>query len=372
MSPLYGENPEKPTYRIRDKLGDGRGDPVFLAHHEIFGVPCVQKTVLMHGLEDALASSEPAFLNQLDHPRIVPVREAQWDPAGDRAITFIMPLFAGGSVHDALLSDYRFSVAQAITIAIDALDALAYLHREWNALHRDVKPGNVVLDEYRQHGHLMDFGSAATRGQDQCAEAVLGTNIYRPPESRATRRVGVDADIYGVGFMLFETLAGRIAWEHLDLQAVETRLQRGLRAVPDRDLMFPPHVPERLRRCVRKAIQRDPTKRYRSAEEFIRALRKVRCINWVRTGGDTDHDRWIGSWPPHRSPSQQAEYRLTTRLLARGKYRGTLLIESDFRRPGGSWRQAVADARVDPSDSAAIAEVFELVEASAAHRDPAR
>ncbi len=45
----------------------------------------------MHGLEDALASNEPAFLNQLDHPRIVPVREAQWDPEGDRAISFVNP-----------------------------------------------------------------------------------------------------------------------------------------------------------------------------------------------------------------------------------------------------------------------------------------
>jgi eukaryotic-like serine/threonine-protein kinase len=116
----------------------------------------------MHGLEDALASNEPAFLNRLEHPRIVPVREAQWDPQGERAITFVMPLFAGGSVHEALVSDYRFSLAQAMTIACDALDALAYLHREWNALHRDTKPGNVVLDEDRRHGYLMDFGSAAT------------------------------------------------------------------------------------------------------------------------------------------------------------------------------------------------------------------
>jgi hypothetical protein len=81
--------------------------------------------------EDALASNEPAFLSQLDHSRNVPVREAQWDAEGDRAITFVMPLLAGGSVHDALKQDYRFSIAQAITITVDALDALAYLRREF-------------------------------------------------------------------------------------------------------------------------------------------------------------------------------------------------------------------------------------------------
>jgi serine/threonine protein kinase len=198
----------------------------------------------VHGLEDALASNEPAFLNQLEHSRIVPVREAQWDPEqGDRAITFVMPLLAGGSVADALKEDYRFSIAQAITIAMDALDALAYLRREFNALHRDTKPGNVLLDKDRTRGYLSDFGSAATVDADGQAAAVLGTHIYRPPEARSVGVVGSDADVYGIGMMLFEMLNGRIAWETLDLEQVERRLQRGLRAVPDSSWSLPRTFP---------------------------------------------------------------------------------------------------------------------------------
>jgi hypothetical protein len=102
MSPLHGERRDRPTYSLRERLGDGRGDIVVLAYHHIFGGTCVQKTVRMHGLEDALASSEPAFMDRLDHPWIVPVREAQWDPEGEQAITFVMPLMEGGSVHEAL------------------------------------------------------------------------------------------------------------------------------------------------------------------------------------------------------------------------------------------------------------------------------
>lgn len=372
MSPLRGENPQKPTYLIRSELGDGRGDPVFLAHHDIFQVPCVQKTVFMHGLEDALASNEPAFLNRLEHPRIVPVREAQWDPQGERAITFVMPLFAGGSVHEALVSGYRFSLAQAMTISIDALGALAYLHREWNALHRDIKPGNVVLEEDRRHGYLMDFGSAATMDSSGRAAAVLGTNIYRPPESRATGRVGIDGDLYGIGFMLFEMTNGRIAWETLDLQVVEGRLQRGLRAVADKDLEFAPHVPDRLRRCIRKAIHRDPAKRFAGAEEFIRALRRVTCIDWRHPDGGPADGTWFGTWPPHRRETQRTEYRVTMRVLASGKDRGKILVESDFRRPGGIWRQAVPDARINAADAVGFAAVFSSIELNAAHRDPAR
>jgi eukaryotic-like serine/threonine-protein kinase len=372
VSPLRGEHADKPTYRILNRLGDGRGDDVFLAHHEIFNGKCVQKTVRMHGLEDALASNEPAFLHQLDHPRIVPVREAQWDPAGDRAITFVMPLLAGGSVDDALKQDYRFSIGQAITVAVDALDALAYLRREFKALHRDTKPGNVLLDEQRAHGYLSDFGSAATVDASGQAAAVLGTNIYRPPEARTVGQVGVDADVYGIGLMLFEMLSGRIAWETLDLEEVERRLQRGLRAVPDSRLEFAPHVPQQLRRCVRKAIHRDPEQRYASPETFITALRKVRCIDWRHHEGTGTTGTWIGTWPPQLPRDSRTQYRVTSRLLEAGRNRGHPRLESDFRRPGGSWRQAIADVTPAPTDSAAIAGVFAAVEANAAQRSPAR
>jgi eukaryotic-like serine/threonine-protein kinase len=373
VSPLRGERRDRPTYRILDRLSSGLGDDVFLAHHEIFDGRVVQKTVYMHGLEDALASNEPAFLNRLEHPRIVPVREAQWDPAQDRAITFVMPHLAGGSVHDALLEGYRFSIYQSIAIAIDALDALAYVHREFRALHRDTKPGNVLLDENRRHGYLSDFGSAAVIDDAGGAAAVLGTNVYRPPEARLTGRVTVDADIYGIGMMLFEMLNGRLPWEELDLAVVEARLQRGLRAVPDSALQFQAHVPERLRRCVRKATQRDSGQRYGSAEAFIAALRKVRCIDWRHAEGDSVEGVWFGTWPPQLRPEQRTEYRVITRALASGRDRGRIRVEADWRRPrAATWRQATPDATLNAGDVRALSAYFEQVEASAAHRSPAR
>jgi len=373
MSPLRGERLDRSTYRILDRLSSGWGDDVFLAHHEIFDGTVVQKTVFMHGLEDALASNEPAFLNRLDHPRIVPVREAQWDPNQDRAITFVMPYLAGGSVHDALLEGYRFSIYQSIGITIDALDALAHIHREFRALHRDAKPGNVLLDGNRRHGYLSDFGSAAVLDNAGQAAAVLGTNVYRPPESRLTGTVGVDADVYRIGMMLFEMLNGRLPWEELDLAVVEARLRRGLRAVTDSTLQFQPHVPERLRRCVRKAINRDPAQRYGSAEAFIAALRKVCCIDWRHSEGVSVEGAWFGTWPPHLRPELRTEYRVLTRLLGAGRDRGKIRVEADYRKPRAtSWRQVAPDATVDASDMRALSACFEQVRASAAHRSPAR
>lgn len=372
---LKGENKRHATYRVLDRLSSGAAsDDVFVTHHEIFDGKFVQKTVSIHGYEDALASSEPAFLNRLEHPRVTPVREAQFDPVEDRAITFVMPHFEGGSVHEALRDNYRFSTFESIQIAIDALDALAYLHREHHAIHRDTKPGNVLLDATRKRGYLSDFGSAALIDAGGGAAAVLGTNVYRPPEARPSGRVGIGADLYGIGMMLWEMLNGRLPWETLELEGVEKRLQRGLRSVPDGQLVFAPHVPDRLRRVVRKAIHRQPLERYQSAEAFITALRRVRLtsIDWRHVAGRGMQGEWIGTWPPKRREDQRTRYRVTARPLLGGRHAGRLLYEADFYSPKGSWRQTAADERISPADVASASAFFATVEASAAHRDPAR
>lgn len=369
---LKGESTRRKTYSIIDKLSSGPGDDVLLAEHAIFKQTVVQKTVAIAGYEDAIASSEPEFLHRLDHPRITPVWEAQFDPDEDRAITFVMPHFAGGSVDDALKRDYRFSLGDSVQIAIDALDALAYLHREHNAIHRDTKPANLLLDADLRRGYLSDFGSAALLQADSCARAVLGTNVYRPPESRTTGRVSIDSDIYGIGLTLWEMVNGRLKWEELQLEVVEDRLRRGLRSVPDSQLEFEPHVPDRLRRAVRKMIQRSPGDRFRDAEECIRALRKVATIDWKHLDGHGPLGRWHGDWPPRLPPHQRSDYQVTSNVLGGGRNRGMLRLEADYRTAVKSWRQTVADDTIALDDSAAATRFFEAVQASAAHRQPTR
>jgi hypothetical protein len=366
---LKGEVPRRATYRILDRPTSRRDDDVLLAEHAIFEEKVIQKTVAIHGYEDALASDDPAFLTRLDHPRITPVYEAQFDSDEDQAITVVMPLFIGGDVEHALRDDYRFSLAESVQIAIDVLDALAYLHRDHRAVHRDTKPGNVLLDASRGRGFLSDFGSAALIDEDGGASAVLGTNVYQPPEARSTGRVGIDADLYGIGIVLWEMVNGRLPWEDLQLADVEARLQRGLRSVPDRMLEFEPHVPDRLRRVIRKAIQRNGTGRYGSAEEFIRALQRVVSIDWRHVDGRGVDGLWLGTWPPRRREEQATEYRVISRVLEAGRDRGKVRLEAAFHQPGGAWRQATADATAGAGDAPAAARFFATVEAGAAPRD---
>jgi serine/threonine protein kinase len=193
----------------------------------------------------------------------------------------------------------------------------------------------VLLDECRARGNLSDFGSAAAADTNGEAAAVLRTHLYRPPEARAVRRVGADADMYGIGMMVFEMLNSRIVRETLDPRHVEARLQREHRAVPDSWLEFAPHVPDRLRRYVRKAIHRDPAQRYGSPEAFINALRKARCIDWRHRDGTGLHGTWTGTWTPHLVRDRRTEYSVTTRVLESGRNRGDLRVESDYRKPRG-------------------------------------
>jgi eukaryotic-like serine/threonine-protein kinase len=374
--PLRGEA-QKPTYRIVRQLAGGPAtDDVYLAHHTIFNSPCVQKCVHMHGLEDTLASNEPAFLDRLRHPHIVEVREAQWDPKQDNAMVFVMRAYEGESIEKALKTDYRFSIHQAIDLAVHTLDALGFVFQQHNAIHRDIKPGNVLMDKGRRNAYLSDFGSAATLDANGEAAAVLGTDHYRPPEAKSSGKVGRSADLFGLGMTLFEMLNGRLPWEKHDLATVEKRLQSGLRALPDKTLKrYAPHVPDRLRRVVNKAIARDPADRYTSPEEFIRALKKAKLqsIDWKHVDGKGLLGTWMGTWPAKRPIERRTAYRVTSRILEGGPDRSKLRLEADYCKAGTtSWREAVKDASVAPDDVAGVAAFLAAAEAKAAQREPAR
>jgi serine/threonine protein kinase len=373
--PLRGEANRK-TYRIERRIAGGPGtDDVYLAFHTVFQGPCVQKRVHMHGLEGALACNEPGFLNKLRHDHIVEVREAQWDPQQDGAIIFVMRAYEGGSIEEALHAGYGFSVHQAIDLAVHALDALAFVYQTHKAIHRDVKPGNVLMDKERKNAYLSDFGSAATVDAAGQAPAVLGTDHYRPPEAKSSGKVGRSADLFGLGMTLFEMLNGRLPWETHDLAKVEARLRGGRRALPDSALsVYAPHVPARLRKIVNKGIAEDPRRRFASPEEFIRDLKRAKLlsIDWKHVDGDGLVGTWIGSWPAKRPVYKRATYRVTSRSLEAGRNRGKLRLEADYRNAGSvSWRKAVGDVTVAAEDRVAVAALFAQVEERAAQREPA-
>ncbi|MFD0783081.1 serine/threonine-protein kinase [Micromonospora azadirachtae] len=373
---LQGERLDRPTYKVIQTITEGSTAVCYRAFHDVFHRYVVQKTVSLLGLDDALAYSEPRLLKEIRHKHIVEVWEAQWDPDPAlrdlKAVTFVMPFYEGGSITGALLDGYRFSIGEAVGIARGMLDALHHLHVERRLLHRDVKPGNVMLDDARTHAHVGDLGSAARMNDSGEADVRSGTPLYRPPEShlgRYTRR----GDIYGVGMTLLECLNGPHPYADLDLDDVDDRLAQGRPPVPARMLKPGPHVPPPLARIVKRLIDPDPSRRPTAALDAQRLLEHVTHMDW-RERADGDARVWDGRWPPAARPGQGRKYEVRAAPIKRGLYAGKLLLTARWCSAGSStWRQLKSlERRALPNDAAALAAFFRDVEAAAAQNVAAR
>jgi eukaryotic-like serine/threonine-protein kinase len=368
---LFGEAARK-TYVNHTEIADS----VWIARHEILGENCIQKTYAPAGREDAIAFAEPRILNDLDHPHITPLREAQFDPHRAGHVTIVMPVYAGGSVHAAMTAgNVRFSIGAVVAVVADIADALAYLHTTKGFLHRDLKPKNVLLDASRRVGFLADFGSAAVLDPSTgTAPAVRTTALYQAPELGRTGRMGPPADVYGLAFTAFEMMNGLLPYASLDAADVDRRINAGRRSLPDRAFApgaFAPHVPDALGRLVRKALATNPEERP-TAAGLLRSLRALKCIDWHHATGDGLDGLWEGRWPPRRRVDRQIDVRVTSFVLRAGPSRNQRRLAADYRSAtSGGWRSVgIGPATVGAQDAAAVSMFFSAVDAHVAKRWP--
>ena len=355
--------------------GGAVGD-AWLADHEVYG-QVVQKRYSVIGMEDAAAFHEPRVLSRMSHDNVVRVLEAQWDPDLDRAITFVTVYCEGGSIATAFDEGYRFSVGQALRLAVQMLSALAYAHTDpsLRLIHRDVKPGNAFLDGPRTTLFLGDWGSAAEMDKNGTAAGIEGTLLYSAPEGGPPHgRVTVASDIYGVGMTLFEMLNGPLAYAQLDPEQLDRRVTSGLPALPPSRFTFEPHITSQLRQVVRKAMRPKPGDRYQSASALIAALEGVTCVDWTHVSGQDLDGVWEGSWPPRSRPEHRRRYVVESRVLQAGPDRGRrrFIACQQVASSGPLSRFGVDDVTAEADDRGAVERFFAAVETSAAQRVPAR
>ena len=200
-------------YRIERELGGGGMSQVFLAHDTVLDRRVVVK-VLPPELAAAISGErfhrEILLAAQLQHPHIVPVLTAG---ASDGLDYYTMPLVDGESLRTRLTRLGALPVIDAVRILHDVVDALHYAHAR-GIVHRDIKPENVLMTG--QHALVTDFGvakavSAGSRGgPDTGAGIAIGTPAYMAPEQAAADPdTDHRADVYAVGVLAYELLAGR-------------------------------------------------------------------------------------------------------------------------------------------------------------------
>ena len=370
---LRGERPDRPTYQILNTIDGGGVGDVREVDHLIFECRCMQKTYSTLGIEDALACQEPRLLRSIEHPHVAEVLEAQWDADTPHAITFVGVLYEHGSLRDALQDGRLFSIAEVIELTTQTLSALSHAHTKHGVLHRDVKPGNIFL-ESPVHARLGDWGSAAQLEQDGLVDAVHCTALYRAPEAGpAGARIGTPADVYAVGLTAFELFNGPFDYAAMDPLAVERRLARGQRAMPESMLTFEPHVPAAARTAIRRACSADARRRP-TAAQMIRELRRVQSIDWRRTAGDGLEGQWDGGWPPRVPDERRRRYCVTSTPLASGRHAGKLrLVATQALTSSGAYaRFSVPDATIAADDRVALDRFFDQVTTAAAHKVPPR
>ena len=202
-------------YRLSRELGGGGMSKVFVADDPAVGRRVVVKVLspdLAAGVDVDRFKREIQLAVSLHHPRIVPVLSA--GQSGDDVLYYTMPFIEGETLRALVDRERQLPLERALAIARDVADALHYAHGR-NIVHRDIKPDNILIERETGRPVVTDFGIARAieRAADDSAVTstgfTLGTPTYMSPEQAgAERDLDGRSDIYSLGCVLYEMLAG--------------------------------------------------------------------------------------------------------------------------------------------------------------------
>jgi serine/threonine protein kinase/beta-lactam-binding protein with PASTA domain len=260
-------------YRVLGRLGVGGMATVYLAEDSSLGRKVALKVMAERYAEDGefveRFRREAQAAARLNHPNIIAVYDRG---EADGRPYIAMEYLQGRTLKQVIQAEGPLPPERAIAIAMQVLAGLRYAH-EHGVVHRDVKPHNVLVgDDGRIK--VTDFGIAHA-GDPQMTEvgSIVGTAQYLSPEQARGRSVGAQTDIYSLGVVLYEMLAGRVPFEGDSSVAIAMQHVSD-HPPPLRSLV--PDVPESLALVVAHAMLKDPAQRYGSAEEFAADLDRVR------------------------------------------------------------------------------------------------
>ncbi len=324
-------------YELIEEIARGGMGVVFKAHQKSIGRIVALKMILSGTFASAEQVRRFHFeaeeAGRLDHPHIVPIFQIG-EHQGQHY--FSMKLVEGGCLNQHG-GRFRSDARQAVRLITTVARAVHHAHQR-GVLHRDLKPGNVLLDS-NGDPHVTDFGLAKHLGKsdsDTQSGAILGTPSYMAPEQAAARKdLSTAVDVYAIGAILYELLTGRPPFQAEN--PLETVIQV-LEREPDCPRRLNPAIDQDLKTICLKCLEKEPARRYPSAEELALDLDRWLQGEPIRarpTGPIERARKWI-----RRRPALAAMVAVVVAAAA-----GLLvLVWYDNRRLQRAWKQAEASA----------------------------
>lgn len=260
-------------FDIIREIGRGGSGVVYEAREKTTGRTVALKTLYTAGPQDGDLLNrfrrETDVLSQLRHRHLV----ALYSSGEIHGLCYLVMEYIEGPSLEELMKKRLKDESFLIHVLTQALSGLAQAHSQ-GVIHRDLKPGNIMVERETERTVVMDFGLAKPEGAGQTVtspDVVLGTPAYMSPErvcglsGKPDRR----SDLYAVGIILYEIVAGQVPFDGPTPLAIAKRI-----------LKDPPRPPSRVRssvsadieRVILKSIEKDRDRRYQTAEEFMEDL----------------------------------------------------------------------------------------------------
>jgi beta-lactam-binding protein with PASTA domain/tRNA A-37 threonylcarbamoyl transferase component Bud32 len=265
-------------YRVVKRLGSGGMADVYLVEDQQLGRRVALKLLYRHLAEDVQFVErfrrEASSAAGLQHPNIVSIFDrGEWEGTYYIAMEYV----EGHTLKEVVRERGPAPPEAAVDIVLQVLRAARFAHQR-GIVHRDLKPQNVLID-LDGRTKVADFGIARAGASDMTETgSIMGTAQYLSPEQAQGRPVDARSDLYSIGIILYELLTGRVPFDAES--AVSVALKQVSEApIPPREL--DPTLPPALEGVVLRALEKDPARRFQSADEFIEALHTGRLSEAV-------------------------------------------------------------------------------------------
>lgn len=278
-------------YRVLDVLGQGGLGTVYKAVDLRLGKTVAVK-VLRASVEDIEAQervfAEFSRQKQLAHPNLLRVHDLG---ESDGVLYITAEFIEGSSLQQILSGTERLDASRAFDIIRQVGAALEHIHHR-GFVHRDVKPGNILVSSDGR-AVLSDLGTAALLGASGLTDigTVVGTPAYMSPEQANGGIVDARTDIFALAVVMYECLTGRRPVEAQTIAEQFKNLVQGAPLAPSR---LNPEIPTELDRVLLNALAKNPEQRFPSVDIFVQALGRACSGNPAAVGS------WSTKWPPRR------------------------------------------------------------------------